>query len=266
MRIAVTNDDGVHGLGIAAMARQLADEGHDVVVVCPDRDMSGVGTSTGADLRSSSGVRVCATEVAGVPAFAVDGPPALCTLLALRGLAGAPAEFVVSGVNAGPNLGVSTLHSGTVGAAMTASNFGVPGLAVSLVLPPGTREGNFATAATVAAAVVERMTSAPAERVLVANLNVPDVPLAALRGVRSTTLDVSPGFRATGVDRDPQRDGSERVKFRYERLESDPPESTDVGAVGAGFASIGWLTAYASVPPPTWHADVEADVAGRRSA
>jgi 5'-nucleotidase len=256
VRVAITNDDGIRGRGIAVIARSLEHAGHDVTIVCPNREMSGVGTSTGADLRGSDGVRVVQTEVEGVRAFAVDGPPALCTLLALRGLMGAPPDFLVSGINAGPNLGISTLHSGTVGAVMTAANAGVSGLAVSLALPARVHDGHFETAAAVAAVVIEEMADRFDERVITANLNVPNVPLDELRGLRITELDSSPGFRSKGIEvRETDEEGT-RVKFLYERLEIDPPESTDVGALAANYASLSWLRGFATALAPEWHGEI----------
>lgn len=252
MRICVTNDDGIDGSGIAIMASRLVEVGHEVTIVCPDRDMSGVGTSTGGDLRSSGGVLVVETAVNGVRAFAVDGPPSLCTLLALRGLIGDRPDFVVSGINAGPNLGVSTLHSGTVAAAITATNFGVPSLAVSLVLGPGVREGHFETAASVACAVIDIARSRPDGIVRMANLNVPDVALNHLRGILATELDPSPGFRSRGIESQ-EAGHAHRVKFLYEMLDHEPSVASDVGAVRAGYASLGWLRGVDNAPRPEWH-------------
>jgi len=256
MRIAISNDDGIHGRGIAVIARRLADAGHDVTIICPNRDMSGVGTSTGGDLRGSDGVLVEETEVDGVRAFAVDGPPAFCTLLALRGLMGAPPELLVSGINAGPNLGVSTLHSGTVAAVVTAANFGVSGLAVSLVLPARVRDGYFETAASVAVVVIEELAERSGGRMFTANLNVPNIPLEELGGLRVTELDSSPGFRSKGIEvRESDQDGK-FVKFLYETLEFQPPETTDVGAVAASFASLSWIQGITTATAPDWHGEI----------
>lgn len=256
MRIAVSNDDGIDGRGIAVIARRLADAGHDVTIVCPNRDMSGAGTSTGSDLRGSDGVLVEETEVNGVRAFAVDGPPALCVLLALRGLMGAPPELLVSGINAGANLGVSTLHSGTVAAVVTAANFGVSGLAVSLVLPARVHDGYFETAASVALVVIEELAKRSDDGVFTANLNVPNIPLEELRGLRVTELDSSPGFRSKGIEiRDSVQD-AKLVRFLYEALECQPPETTDVGAIAASFASLGWLKGIATATSPNWQGEI----------
>src|SRR5205807_5161937 len=108
-----------------------------------------------------------------VPAYALEAPPALAVMAARLGAFGEPPHLVVSGINPGPNTGRAVLHSGTVGAALTAANFGLSGLAVSI----GSGEhSHLETAATVAAAALEWLIRAPARTVV--NVNVPNLPLA----------------------------------------------------------------------------------------
>jgi 5'-nucleotidase len=134
MKVLVTNDDGVGSAGLHALARALVDDGHDVVVVAPDREMSGSSAAIG-QVHIEEGIdaeRVDLPRLEGVPAYAVAGPPGLCVLTARLGGFGDPPELVVSGINPGCNTGRAVLHSGTVGAALTAANFGGRGLAVSI--------------------------------------------------------------------------------------------------------------------------------------
>ena len=137
MKVLVTNDDGVSSPGLHALVRALVADGRDVVVAAPDRDMSGSGAAIGQihvdehiDARP-----VELPDLPGVPAYAVDGPPGLCVLAARLGGFGDPPDMVLSGINPGCNTGRAVLHSGTVGAALTAANFGGRGLAVSLDVP-----------------------------------------------------------------------------------------------------------------------------------
>jgi 5'-nucleotidase len=139
MKVLVTNDDGVGSAGLHALARALVAAGRDVVVVAPDRDMSGSGAAIGhihADQHIDA-ERVELPGLAGVPAYAVDGPPGLCVLAARLGGFGAVPDLVISGINPGCNTGRAVLHSGTVGAALTAANFGSRGLAVSIDVVSG---------------------------------------------------------------------------------------------------------------------------------
>jgi 5'-nucleotidase len=134
MKVLVTNDDGVGSPGLHALARALADDGHDVIVVAPDREMSGSAAAIG-QVHLEEGIdaeRVDLPRLDGVPAYAVSGPPGLCVLTARLGGFGDAPDLVVSGINPGCNTGRAVLHSGTVGAALTAANFGCRGLAVSI--------------------------------------------------------------------------------------------------------------------------------------
>ncbi|MGH6692172.1 MAG: 5'/3'-nucleotidase SurE, partial [Gammaproteobacteria bacterium] len=134
MRVLVTNDDGVASPGLHALARALVDDGHDVIVVAPDREMSGSAAAIG-QVHIEGGIdaeRVDLPRLDGVLAYAVAGPPGLCVLTARLGGFGDPPDLVVSGINPGCNTGRAVLHSGTVGAALTAANFGCRGLAVSI--------------------------------------------------------------------------------------------------------------------------------------
>ena len=160
MKVLVTNDDGVASPGLHALVRALTGDGRDVEVAAPDRDMSGSGAAIGR-IHLDEHIDAQPVELpglAGVPAYAVDGPPGLCVLAARLGGFGPPPDVVVSGINPGCNTGRAVLHSGTVGAALTAANLGCRGLAVSIDVRPGpaadgsTGPRHWATAAQVAAA------------------------------------------------------------------------------------------------------------------
>jgi 5'-nucleotidase len=134
MKVLVTNDDGVASPGLHALARAIVDAGHEVIVVAPDREMSGSAAAIG-QVHVEAGIdarRLDLPRLDGVPAYAVAGPPGLCVLTARLGGFGDPPDLIVSGINPGCNTGRAVLHSGTVGAALTAANFGCRGLAVSI--------------------------------------------------------------------------------------------------------------------------------------
>ena len=182
MRILVTNDDGVRAPGIAALARMAASTDHEVVVVAPMVDYSGAGAAVGP-VHARDGVDYETYEIeglAGVPTFGLDGPPALAVILTCVGGFGPPPDLVLSGINHGVNVGRSALHSGTVGAALTAAHFGLRSLAVSI------RWGNdpvpWSTPAALAGALIPVLAEAPAGTTL--NLNVPNVAWSDLRGMR----------------------------------------------------------------------------------
>lgn len=256
MRIAVTNDDGVHAPGIRHLAAYLVDAGHEVVICAPDRNLSGAGASTGADLRKIKGLQVTRTEVAGMEAHMVASTPAVCALLAIRGAFGETVDLVMSGINPGTNMGPSVLHSGTVGAVVTASNFGVPGLAVSMDAGEDAADEIFASSAHWALFVVDNADLEGAPRAM--SLNVPGLPAQQVKGVRATGLDTTPGFRAAGVRTVEEVDHDVRlVSFVYEPVERTPNLDGDVAALRAGYASLSWLSSISAdaAPRGDWKAD-----------
>ena len=137
MRILITNDDGVFAPGIEALARGLTARFggmHELVVVAPLVDHSGAGAAVGAVYERES-IPFESVQIPGLenlPIYGVDGPPALAVILACIEGFGPRPDMIVSGVNNGMNAGRSALHSGTVGAALTAAQFGLRGVAVSI--------------------------------------------------------------------------------------------------------------------------------------
>jgi 5'-nucleotidase len=229
IRTLVTNDDGVAAPGIGPLARAMVDLGLDVVVAAPSSDWSGSGAAIGP-VHTGEGIRVSAATIAGVdvPVHAVDGPPGLAVMAARLGGFGAPPELVVSGINPGCNTGRAVMHSGTVGAALTAANFGVRGLAVSIDVG---EPSHLDTAAAVAAAAVEWLRRQPEQTVL--NVNVPNVAAAQLRGVRNAALAPFGTVQAAMVSND---EGMLQLELRATESELDP--DTDTALVAAGWVAV----------------------------
>ncbi len=193
MRILVTNDDGATAPGLAALTRALVrwteDAGgdgpgapHDIVVVAPSSNYSGAGAAVGSvtDGTSIAYSRATVEGAEDVEAYGLDASPALSVIVGALGAVGPKPDLVLSGINRGVNVGRSILHSGTVGAALTASQLGISSLAVSL--RAGADPDPWASAADLAVALIPLLVAAPVRTVL--NLNVPHVPLADIRGVR----------------------------------------------------------------------------------
>ncbi len=182
-RLLVTNDDGIESPGIRLLARRLAVD-FEIVVVAPREDMSGTGTALGR-FDPDVGVGMIEHDLDGVDrAYSVDGPPGLAVLSSALGAFGRKPDMVVSGINAGLNTGHSVLHSGTVGAALTARSLGMCGLAVSL---ERSDPWQWATAAEVAASAVGWL--ARRGRGAILNVNVPGRPLGDIRGTTWADLD-----------------------------------------------------------------------------
>ncbi len=233
MRILVTNDDGYFAPGIGALATTLVEDGHDVVVAAPMEDRSGTGTGIGLALLQG-GIAFDRVKIEGLddtPAYGIHGLPALAVFAAGLGGFGPVPDLVVSGVNLGYNTGRAVMHSGTVGAALTAANFNVTGLAVSV---QATEDPQWKTATTLARLIVARLPQSPPGTVV--NLNVPGLPLAALQGVRRARLVTTGGAQATLVE-----EGDRLVLEPSLRPPTHTSES-DVALVEAGYATLTPLT------------------------
>lgn len=265
MKVLVTNDDGVGSAGLHALAAALVDAGHDVVVVAPDGEQSGTGAALGQVRidRPIDAEPVKLPGLDGTECYAVAGPPGLCVLAARLGGFGDPPELVVSGINPGCNAGRAVLHSGTVGAALTAANFGVSGLAVSLdvssrllheqggadavpddvevgdgvvgdvVGPSHPTVAHWDTAATLGAWFAGWVLAAPQGTVL--NVNVPNLPLDELAGVRLGELAPFGTVRTTVVE--PATEAN-RLQLELRRTTDELPPDSDSGLVNRGFVSI----------------------------
>ena len=177
MHILLSNDDGYFAPGLALLAETLAPLAK-VTVVAPERDRSGASNSLTLD-------RPLAVRRASNGFFYVNGTPTDCVHLAVTGLLEDLPDIVISGVNHGANMGDDTIYSGTVAAATEGFLLGIPSLAVSLVANGG---DHFATAARVAADMVQRFARNPLGQSALLNINVPDVPYEKLRGLEVTRL------------------------------------------------------------------------------
>ncbi|MEZ5217695.1 MAG: 5'/3'-nucleotidase SurE [Ilumatobacteraceae bacterium] len=251
MRILVTNDDGIESIGLHKLARALVPLG-DVVIGAPDREFSGAGAAVGAlHLIRPEMVR---HHIEGIEeAWALNGPPALCALFARLGAFGDPFDLVVSGINPGANVGRSVYHSGTIGAAITARNGGISGIAISQDVPGGGIEGQawdemvlnmkWDTAASVAHTVVEAHLASPPDHPVALNVNVPDCELAQVKGWRRTELALMPMRSFVQAERKAKPGYEDTFVLDYEygdRIEL--PGHTDAGAVAAGYVSLTWLS------------------------
>jgi 5'-nucleotidase len=179
VRILLSNDDGYRAEGLETLAEALRAFAA-VTVVAPDRNRSGASNSLTLD----APLRI-RHDAPGV--IAVDGTPTDCVHLAITGLLDESPDMVVSGVNAGANLGDDVLYSGTVAAAMEGRFLGFPAVAVSLVLghsgPP-----HYSSAARFACDLVKRLRSPPLPADTILNVHVPDLPWEQIQGVEATRL------------------------------------------------------------------------------
>jgi len=223
-RILLTNDDGFFAPGLKVMREALEEEEWDVVVVSPDREQSGASHA----LTLHRPLRLDQVEP-GV--YKVDGTPTDCVLLAARGGLAVPPDLIVSGINAGGNMGDDVTYSGTVAAAMEGTLLGMPSLAISLV-----GDQHFETAAVVGVQLIRQAIQhgLPADTLL--NINVPDRPLAEVQGILITSQSRRTYHDQVIAKRDPRGRA-------YFWIAGDVPEWTagdgsDFAAVNAGYVSL----------------------------
>jgi 5'-nucleotidase len=173
-RILVSNDDGVHAPGIAALAEELGRIGR-VTVVAPDRERSAASHSLTVD------VPLRANHLSD-DVISVAGTPTDCVLLAIKNLLSDPPDLVVSGINRGPNVGDDVTYSGTVAAAMEATILGVPAMAVSL--GHGDARGyDYSFAARVARELARLVLCNGLPKGTLLNVNVPNLPDEQIEGI-----------------------------------------------------------------------------------
>jgi 5'-nucleotidase len=233
VRILVTNDDGVDSPGIKALAAVLFESDHEVTVCAPISDRSGAGAAIGKLYGEAPPpvVRADWPDVPGVPVHALDAPPATAVLAACLGAFGEKPELVASGINPGQNTGHLVLHSGTVGAALTAAGLDVPGLAVSLQF---SIDGDYLwdTAATFAAAAVQWVATPVDGAPRVLNLNAPNVPVEEVRGIREAELAAHGEVWIAAAE---VSSGGLKLEFKG-RGEAAP--DTDVALLRDGYVSV----------------------------
>jgi|1186.fasta_scaffold316591_1 5'-nucleotidase len=226
LRVLITNDDGYQAPGIRALAPVIAELGHDVLVVAPMRDESGVGSARAGMVDRP--IRTATEEEHGVEFHGIEGTPALAVTLATVGAFGRVPDVVLSGINRGANIGVPIFHSGTVAAALTAAGQGVSAVAVSI---DSEDPGHWQTAATVAAEALTWVASEPAGTVL--TINVPDRPLDQLAGVRHASLAPIRRSRIVGTT---APTGEPMIQLEPPR--PNPVADSDEALLAAGFVSV----------------------------
>lgn len=225
MRILLSNDDGYFAPGLAVLARTLAQVA-EITVVAPERNRSGASNSLTLD-------RPLSLRQAGNGFYYVNGTPTDCVHLAVTGMLDQQPDMVVSGINHGANMGDDTIYSGTVAAATEGYLLGVPSIAVSLASFNGK---HFETAAHVVLDLVQRYAKDGLGRASLINVNVPDVPMAELKGVCVTRLGKRHKAEPVVKQVNPRNEVMYWVGAAGEA--QDAGEGTDFYAVNQGYASV----------------------------
>lgn len=243
MRILVTNDDGIQSPALGALVNVAQSRGADVVVAAPNREYSGASASllgTEVDGR----LVLDRASAPGVPrsvtSYAVHAAPAMIVFAASYGAFGPRPDLVLSGVNLGANTGRATVHSGTVGAALTASALGIRGMAVSVA---SATPHHLDTVEPLASQALEWLLERPESCNQVLNLNVPDLPAEQLRGMRQARLASFGAVQARVKEK-----GIGHVTLTYSGLGAGTEKGTDAYLLARGWATLTLINGLSSDP------------------
>ncbi|MCQ8781760.1 5'/3'-nucleotidase SurE [Mangrovibrevibacter kandeliae] len=234
MRILLTNDDGIHAEGLAVLERVARSLSHDVWVVAPETDQSGLSHS----LTLSMPLRL---RTIGEQKFALTGTPTDCVIMAAKRLMPAPPDLVLSGVNAGQNICDDVSYSGTVAGAMEGAMLGLRSIALSQAFTPDRdRELLWEAAERHAPAVIEKLLSLDVPPTTLFNVNFPAVPADEVAGIaltRQGKLDYNIGIEE-------RRDGRGLPYYwlKFGRQVGAEVERSDIAALIAGRISVTPLT------------------------
>lgn len=236
----VTNDDGIESPGLPRLARAAQAAGLDVVIAAPAVEASGSSASITV-VEKDGRIQLERRELDGFEvAYAVHAGPGLIALLAGHGTFGPVPDVVLSGINRGANVGRAILHSGTVGAALTAGVNGGKALAVSQEVLRGSRAPNWTPAAALARELIPHVLEQPEGTVL--NLNAPAVDGDEVPECRLATLAEFGIVQTTSAEND--EGGDDYVRLAVSEATSQPAADSDAALLADGYAT---LTAIRSV-------------------
>lgn len=229
MKILLSNDDGFIAPGLNLLKEKLSEQA-EVLAVAPDRDRSGASNSLTLDVPLRITPR-------GDQLYSVNGTPTDCVHLALTGLYKEEPDIVISGINAGANMGDDVIYSGTVAAAMEGRNLGLPSIAVSMASfkPDYYESGVKAILRLLDILPSLSLEKDDAEAILL-NVNVPDLPWNKIKGFQATRLGKRHKSEPVIKSKDPRGDEIYWVGPVGEQAEAG--EGTDFHAVQHAYISV----------------------------
>jgi 5'-nucleotidase len=223
MRILISNDDGYKADGIIQLAKSLS-EIAEVIVVAPSENKSAASSS----LTIGKPLKPVQIEK---NMYAIDATPSDCVHLALCGFIKESIDLVVTGINFGANLGDDVIYSGTVAGAIEGRFLGLPSIALSLA---SWECKHFETAGNVAKLLVNQIGKAPLANNTIINVNVPDIPMSEIKGIKSTRL----GNRHKSEPSIQDSKDSSLYWIGENGKEADNGEGTDFHAVSNNLVSV----------------------------
>ncbi len=230
MKILLCNDDGIHARGIAELHQAIAHLG-ELHVCAPATERSAAGHA----ITIYDPIRTMPVDKAnGFSGIAVDGTPADCVKLAVSFLhKDNPPDLVVSGINLGSNTGISVLYSGTVSAASEAAILGVPAVAFSLCTY---QNPHWEAAAKIAADIVEKVVANPLPDGVLLNVNIPNLPMEEIKGIRAGQMGRSRFIEKFTEHRDPR--GNKYYWLDGDMKMLDDNAETDERLVKDGYVAL----------------------------
>ena len=234
MKILISNDDGILANGIRALIEALAPE-HDVYVVAPDRERSAAGHSL--TLHTPLRVEEVDPKYGAKRCWMTTGTPGDCVKLAINAILAEDEkpDFVISGINHGPNLGADILYSGTVSCAMEGAMLGIPSIAVSLASMRAEYE-DFLFGANFVVSLLDKIKDFNIPKKSILNVNIPKLDADDIAGVAITEL----GRRMFTDDYERRVDPRGKVYYWMAgELINEPDDAkTDIAAVRNNLISI----------------------------
>ncbi len=230
--ILVCNDDGIGAPGILALASSMDGLG-DIFVVAPVTEQSAVGHSI--TLRDPIRAFTFPFRIpsGSIDAWAVHGTPADCVKLAIEKLLPRQPDLVVSGINQGPNAAVNVIYSGTVSAGTEATILNIPAIAFSYCRWVG---GDYEASGRIARQIAVRVLDRGLRSGILLNVNIPDLPFAALKGIKITRQARSKWKESFTERKDPYNRSYYWLSGTFVNLDSR--NDTDLGAIENGYVSI----------------------------
>jgi 5'-nucleotidase len=223
MRILISNDDGYQAKGIKQLTKSLS-EIAEVIVVAPSENKSAASSS----LTLGRPLKPIQIEK---NIYAIDATPTDCVHLALCGFIKEPIDLVVTGINFGANLGDDTIYSGTVAGAIEGRFLGLPSIAMSLA---SWECNHFETAGEIAKRLVTQIDRSTISYNTIINVNVPDIPLTEIKGIKGTRL----GSRHKSEPSIKDKEDTSLYWIGENGKEDDNSEGTDFHAISNNFVSV----------------------------
>ena len=226
MKILLTNDDGINAPGIVAMEKELARRGHELIIIAPLTQQS-------AASHSISLFKPMKISNHGEKRYAIDGTPTDCMILGSQLLVDDSIDLVISGINAGQNMGEDVLYSGTVAAALEAMFLGFKAIAISIAAYENQK---FDTAAKWLADLLDDNLIELIDGNEALNINVPNIDYEEVRGVRSTRIGHRKYFNF--INKQINENGETEYLIGGDTPKWEELENSDANAVFNNYISI----------------------------